>query len=55
MRERFFASAAFRDGELRGAFVQLCGHLGGFVCRTTERDEQLRELLEFGGVHKKRG
>lgn len=51
MRERFFASAALRDGELRGALVQLCGHLDGFVRRTTERDEQLRELLEFGFGH----
>jgi hypothetical protein len=33
----------------------LRSHLDGLVRRTTEGDEQLGELLEFGGVHKKRG
>ena len=51
MRERFFVGATFGDGKLRGAFVELRGHLDGFVRRTTKRDEQLRELLEFGFSH----
>ncbi len=48
MSKRFCVGATFRDSELRGALVQLCGHLDGFIRRTTESDEQLRELLEFG-------
>ena len=55
MRKRFRVSATFRSGKLCSAFVELRGHLAGFVRRTTERDEQLRELFEFDGVHKKRG
>ena len=51
MRQRLGMRATFRDGKLCGAFVELRGHLDGFIGRTTERDEQLRELLEFGFSH----
>ena len=47
--------AAFPHRELFCTLVQLRGHLDGFVRRTTESDEQVRKLLEFGCVHKKRG
>lgn len=51
MRQRLGVRTAFYGGKLCGAFVQLRGHLSRFVRRTTERDEQLRELLEFGFGH----
>ena len=53
MREGFFVSASFGNRKLCSALVQLRSHLDGFVRRTTEGYEQLRELFEFDGVHKK--
>ena len=55
MREGFCMGATFCDSKLCSALVHLRGHLDGFASRTTEGYEQLRELLEFDGVHKKRG
>ena len=45
--KRFFVSATFFDGELAGALVQLLGHLGGFIRRTAECDQNLGELRNF--------
>ena len=41
MLQRLFVAAALFGSELMGAFVELRGHLGGFIGRTTERDKNL--------------
>ncbi len=50
MLQRLFVTAALFGGELVSAFVELRGHLGGFIGRTTKRDEDLGKL---GNFHKK--
>ena len=47
MLQGLVVAAALLGGELVGALVELRGHLGGFLRRTAEGDEDLGELREF--------
>ena len=44
-----FVTATLFGGELAGAFVELRGHLGGFLRRTAEGDENLGKIGSFHG------
>ena len=44
MLQGFFVGAIFFGGKLFGAFVELCGHVGGFFGGAAERNENLGEL-----------
>ncbi len=48
MLQRFLIAVAFFGGELAGALVELCGHVGGFFRRAAERGE---DFGEFGNFH----
>ena len=48
MLERFLIAASFFGGKLTGALVELRGHVGGFLRRTAEGDE---DLGKFGNLH----
>jgi len=50
MFQRFLVTAALFGGELAGALVELCGHLGGFPGGTAKGDEDLGELGDFHGI-----
>jgi hypothetical protein len=49
MLQRFLVVAAFLGGKLAGAFVELRGHLGGFLGGTAEGNEDLGKLRDFHG------
>ncbi len=49
MLQRFLVAAAFFSGKLAGAFVELRGHLGGFLGGTAEGNEDLGKLRGFHG------
>ena len=50
MLQGFLVAAVFLGGELAGALVELRGHVGGFLRRTAEGDEDLGELVNFHGL-----
>ena len=49
MCKGFVVGTAFFGGELAGAFVELRGHVSGFLRRTAERDEDLGKVGNFHG------
>ena len=47
MFQRFLIGPVLFGGELAGALVELRCHVGGFIRRTAEGDENLGKLSDF--------
>ena len=50
MFQRFFVRPVLLGGKLAGTLVELRGHVGGFLRRAAERDEDLGKLGKFHGL-----